>query len=118
MSAELKAPWIELHTGAYANAYFGAGRAAEFARLRLVFAGKFQHGIRELAAADGVVRGAGLQGVQDRAGVSRGLQHAAHVGDRRVETRRSSVHQRHGEHDIGVVGAVDPARRRRTSGLA
>lgn len=33
MSAELKAPWIELHTGAYANAYHGAGRAAEFQRL-------------------------------------------------------------------------------------
>jgi pyridoxine 5-phosphate synthase len=34
LSAELHAPWIELHTGAYANAYFGAGRAAEFQRLR------------------------------------------------------------------------------------
>jgi len=33
MSAKLQAPWVELHTGAYANAYFGAGRAAEFARL-------------------------------------------------------------------------------------
>jgi pyridoxine 5-phosphate synthase len=33
MSAELKAPWVELHTGAYANAYHGAGRAAEFQRL-------------------------------------------------------------------------------------
>ncbi len=33
-SAQLKAPWVELHTGAYANAYFGAGRAAEFERLR------------------------------------------------------------------------------------
>jgi len=32
-AAELKAPWIELHTGAWANAYYGAGRAAEFARL-------------------------------------------------------------------------------------
>jgi pyridoxine 5-phosphate synthase len=28
-SAELKAPWIELHTGAYANAYYGDRRAAE-----------------------------------------------------------------------------------------
>jgi pyridoxine 5-phosphate synthase len=33
MSAELGAPWVELHTGAYANAYHQAGRAAEFARL-------------------------------------------------------------------------------------
>lgn len=34
LSAQLGAPWIELHTGAYANAYFGAGRATEFARLK------------------------------------------------------------------------------------
>jgi pyridoxine 5-phosphate synthase len=33
MSAKLKAPWIELHTGAYANAYHNPERAAEFARL-------------------------------------------------------------------------------------
>ncbi len=33
MAVKLKAPWIELHTGAYANAYHNAGRAAEFARL-------------------------------------------------------------------------------------
>jgi pyridoxine 5-phosphate synthase len=33
LSAELKAPWVELHTGAYANAYHGPGRAAEFLRL-------------------------------------------------------------------------------------
>jgi pyridoxine 5-phosphate synthase len=33
-SAELGAPWIELHTGAYANAYFHAGRARELAILR------------------------------------------------------------------------------------
>jgi pyridoxine 5-phosphate synthase len=33
LAAELKAPWIELHTGAYANAYYGPGRAAEFERL-------------------------------------------------------------------------------------
>jgi pyridoxine 5-phosphate synthase len=33
-SAELKAAWVELHTGAYANAYFHAGRAAEFEILR------------------------------------------------------------------------------------
>jgi pyridoxine 5-phosphate synthase len=34
LGAKLGAPWIELHTGAYANAYFGPQRAAEFARLR------------------------------------------------------------------------------------
>ncbi len=34
LSAELRAPFVELHTGAYANAYFGPGRAAEFQRLR------------------------------------------------------------------------------------
>ena len=34
LSAQLGAPWIELHTGAYANAYFGPSRAAEFSRLR------------------------------------------------------------------------------------
>jgi pyridoxine 5-phosphate synthase len=33
MSVKLKAPWIELHTGAYANAYYGGDRAGEFARL-------------------------------------------------------------------------------------
>ncbi len=33
MAARLKAPWIELHTGAYANAYHGPERAAEFKRL-------------------------------------------------------------------------------------
>ncbi|MDQ5977247.1 MAG: pyridoxine 5-phosphate synthase [Verrucomicrobiota bacterium] len=33
MSAKLKAPWIELHTGAYANAYHHPTRAPEFARL-------------------------------------------------------------------------------------
>lgn len=32
-AAELKAPWIELHTGAWANAYHGPRRAEEFARL-------------------------------------------------------------------------------------
>jgi len=35
LAARLRAPWIELHTGAYANAYHGARRAAEFQRLRL-----------------------------------------------------------------------------------
>src|SRR5882724_5184452 len=34
LGAKLGAPWIELHTGAYANAYFGPQRATEFARLR------------------------------------------------------------------------------------
>lgn len=35
LSAELGAPWVELHTGAYATAYFdGAARAKEFQRLR------------------------------------------------------------------------------------
>jgi pyridoxine 5-phosphate synthase len=33
MAVKLKAPWVELHTGAYANAYHGAGRAREGARL-------------------------------------------------------------------------------------
>lgn len=35
LAAKLGAPWIELHTGAYANAYFSGGRSAEFQRLRL-----------------------------------------------------------------------------------
>ena len=35
LSAKLGAPWVELHTGAYANAYFGPERAAEFQRLRI-----------------------------------------------------------------------------------
>jgi pyridoxine 5-phosphate synthase len=34
LGAELKAPWVELHTGAYANTYFTSERAKEFARLR------------------------------------------------------------------------------------
>ena len=33
LSARIGAPWIELHTGSYAEAYHGAGRAAEFERL-------------------------------------------------------------------------------------
>lgn len=32
-AAELRAPWIELHTGAWANAWHGPRRAEEFARL-------------------------------------------------------------------------------------
>jgi pyridoxine 5-phosphate synthase len=35
IAAEVGAPWIELHTGAYANAYRGPGRTAQFQRLRL-----------------------------------------------------------------------------------
>jgi pyridoxine 5-phosphate synthase len=35
LAAKLQAPWIELHTGAYAHAYFTAGRAKEFERLRI-----------------------------------------------------------------------------------
>jgi pyridoxine 5-phosphate synthase len=34
LSAKLGAPWIELHTGAYAHAYYGGPRAQEFERLR------------------------------------------------------------------------------------
>jgi len=34
MSAELKSPWVELHTGAYSNAYFHAGRRHELDTLR------------------------------------------------------------------------------------
>lgn len=34
LSADLKAPWVELHTGAYANAYYTAQRRPEFERLR------------------------------------------------------------------------------------
>ena len=33
-AAELKSPWIELHTGAYANAYYGEGRASELQVLK------------------------------------------------------------------------------------
>ena len=33
LSAELKAPWVELHTGAYANAFHTPRRQAEFKRL-------------------------------------------------------------------------------------
>ncbi|MSU47713.1 MAG: pyridoxine 5'-phosphate synthase [Opitutus sp.] len=35
LSARLGAPYVELHTGAYANAFYGSRRAAEFQRLRL-----------------------------------------------------------------------------------
>jgi pyridoxine 5-phosphate synthase len=33
LAAELGAPWVELHTGAYANAYYATDRAGEFERL-------------------------------------------------------------------------------------
>lgn len=33
-SAEIASPWIELHTGAYANAYYGEGREAEIKILK------------------------------------------------------------------------------------
>lgn len=35
LSAKLGAPFVELHTGAYANAYFTSRRAPEFERLRV-----------------------------------------------------------------------------------
>ncbi len=35
LSARLQAPWVELHTGAYANAYATGRRTAEFQRLRV-----------------------------------------------------------------------------------
>lgn len=34
LAAELRAPWVELHTGAYAHTYFSSRRAKELARLR------------------------------------------------------------------------------------
>jgi pyridoxine 5-phosphate synthase len=50
LAAELRAPWIELHTGAYAAATEPARRAAEFRRLRQA---------AELAAGLGLVVNAG-----------------------------------------------------------
>lgn len=35
LAAKLGAPWVELHTGAYANVYFLPKRVAEFQRLRM-----------------------------------------------------------------------------------
>jgi len=35
LSAKLGAPWVELHTGAYANAYHTPARAKQFERLRV-----------------------------------------------------------------------------------
>src|SRR5258708_5734399 len=45
LSAELKSPWIELHTGAYANAYHTSRRAAEFNRLKIGASFGHQHGL-------------------------------------------------------------------------
>lgn len=33
LAAELRSPWIELHTGAFANAYYHDGRSSELSRL-------------------------------------------------------------------------------------
>ncbi len=38
LAARLGAPWVELHTGAYAHGYFSPRRADEFQRLRLAAA--------------------------------------------------------------------------------
>jgi pyridoxine 5-phosphate synthase len=45
IAAEVGAPWIELHTGAYANAYHGPGREAEFERLRQGATRAHEHGL-------------------------------------------------------------------------
>ena len=45
LAAELRAPWIELHTGAYANASPGGGRSHEFQRLRLAAVRGHQAGL-------------------------------------------------------------------------
>jgi pyridoxine 5-phosphate synthase len=42
-AAALQSPWIELHTGAYANAYFHAGRQREFEAL--VNAAEYAHSL-------------------------------------------------------------------------
>lgn len=42
-AAALKSPWIELHTGAYANAYYHEGRAKAFETLRI--AAEHAHGL-------------------------------------------------------------------------
>ena len=44
-SAQVGAPFVELHTGAYAHAYFGPRRAAEFQRLRLGAVGAHNLGL-------------------------------------------------------------------------
>ena len=45
LSAKLGAPWVELHTGAYANAYHTAARAKEFGRLRIGAGLAHEHGL-------------------------------------------------------------------------
>jgi len=45
LSAKLGAPWVELHTGAYANAYHTAARTKEFARLRVGAGLAHEHGL-------------------------------------------------------------------------
>jgi pyridoxine 5-phosphate synthase len=45
LAAQLRAPWIELHTGAYANAAVGRARSAEFQRLRLAAVHGHQAGL-------------------------------------------------------------------------
>ncbi len=44
LAAELGAPFVELHTGAYAHAYYTRKRAAEFKRLRV--GAKRAHGLK------------------------------------------------------------------------
>jgi pyridoxine 5-phosphate synthase len=45
LAARLRSPWIELHTGAYAEAYFTPQRKAEFERLRRAAALAHQLGL-------------------------------------------------------------------------
>jgi len=45
LAAEVKSPIVEFHTGAYAHAYFGPGRAAAFERLRAAALLAHRHGI-------------------------------------------------------------------------
>ena len=45
LSAKLGAPWVELHTGAYANAYHTTTRDKEFTRLRVGASLAHEHGL-------------------------------------------------------------------------
>jgi pyridoxine 5-phosphate synthase len=45
-AAKVAAPWVELHTGAYAHAFHGPGRQREFQRLRLGAAAAHALGLR------------------------------------------------------------------------
>jgi pyridoxine 5-phosphate synthase len=45
LAAEVKSPVVEFHTGSYAHAYFGPGRAAAFERLRAAAELAHSHGI-------------------------------------------------------------------------